>query len=59
MKELQASLIRKRQKMFLTHNCVANLIVAARARAAGIHISLWTYGRAGNPLTLLTLALGA
>jgi Na+/H+ antiporter NhaD/arsenite permease-like protein len=38
---------------------VANLIVAERARAAGIHISLWTYCRAGIPLTLLTLALGA
>jgi Na+/H+ antiporter NhaD/arsenite permease-like protein len=38
---------------------VANLIVAERARAAGIHISLWTHCRAGIPLTLLTLALGA
>jgi len=38
---------------------VANLIVAERARAAGIKISLWTYCRAGIPLTLLTLALGA
>jgi Na+/H+ antiporter NhaD/arsenite permease-like protein len=38
---------------------VANLIVAERARAAGIHISLWTYCRAGIPLTLLSLALGA
>jgi Na+/H+ antiporter NhaD/arsenite permease-like protein len=38
---------------------VANLIVAERARAAGIEISLWTYCRAGIPLTLLTLALGA
>jgi Na+/H+ antiporter NhaD/arsenite permease-like protein len=38
---------------------VANLIVAERARAAGIHISLWIYCRAGIPLTLLTLALGA
>lgn len=38
---------------------VANLIVAERARAAGIHISFWTYCRAGIPLTLLTLALGA
>jgi Na+/H+ antiporter NhaD/arsenite permease-like protein len=38
---------------------VANLIVAERARAAGIHISFWVYCRAGIPLTLLTLALGA
>jgi Na+/H+ antiporter NhaD/arsenite permease-like protein len=38
---------------------VANLIVAERARAAGIHISFWTYSRAGIPLTLTTLALGA
>jgi len=38
---------------------VANLIVAERARAAGIHISLWTYCRAGIPITLGTLALGA
>jgi Na+/H+ antiporter NhaD/arsenite permease-like protein len=38
---------------------VANLIVAERARAAGIEISLWTYCRASIPLTLLTLALGA
>jgi Na+/H+ antiporter NhaD/arsenite permease-like protein len=38
---------------------VANLIVAERARAAGIHNSLWTHCRAGIPLTLLTLALGA
>jgi Na+/H+ antiporter NhaD/arsenite permease-like protein len=38
---------------------IANLIVAECARAAGIHISFWTYCRAGIPLTLLTLALGA
>jgi Na+/H+ antiporter NhaD/arsenite permease-like protein len=38
---------------------VANLIVAERARAAGIHISLWAYCRAGIPITLATLALGA
>ena len=38
---------------------VANLIVAERARTAGIEISLWTYCRAGIPLTLVTLALGA
>jgi Na+/H+ antiporter NhaD/arsenite permease-like protein len=38
---------------------VANLIVAERARAAGIHMSLWAYCRAGVPITLATLALGA
>jgi Na+/H+ antiporter NhaD/arsenite permease-like protein len=38
---------------------VANLIVAERARAAGIHVSLWDYCRAGIPITLVTLALGA
>ncbi|HET8920839.1 MAG TPA: anion transporter [Xanthobacteraceae bacterium] len=38
---------------------VANLIVAERARAAGIHVSLWAYCRAGIPITLVTLALGA
>jgi Na+/H+ antiporter NhaD/arsenite permease-like protein len=38
---------------------VANLIVAERARAAGIHISLWAYCRAGIPITLVTLAVGA
>jgi len=38
---------------------VANLIVAERARAAGIHLSLWAYCRAGVPIGLATLALGA
>jgi Na+/H+ antiporter NhaD/arsenite permease-like protein len=38
---------------------IANLIVAERARAAGIEISFFAYCRAGIPLTLLTLALGA
>ena len=38
---------------------IANLIVAERARNAGIHISLWTYCRAGIPITVATLALGA
>ncbi len=38
---------------------IANLIVAERARAAGIHVSFWTYCRAGIPLTLITLAIGA
>ena len=37
---------------------VANLIVAERARAAGIDVSLWAYCRAGIPITLATLALG-
>ncbi|MBV8664733.1 MAG: anion transporter, partial [Hyphomicrobiales bacterium] len=38
---------------------VANLIVAEKARQAGIEISFWRYARVGVPLTLLTLALGA
>ena len=38
---------------------VANLIVAERARTAGIAISFWTYCRAGIPLTLITLTMGA
>jgi Na+/H+ antiporter NhaD/arsenite permease-like protein len=38
---------------------VANLIVAEKARQAGIEISFWRYARVGAPLTLLTLALGA
>jgi Na+/H+ antiporter NhaD/arsenite permease-like protein len=38
---------------------VANLIVAERARMAGIEIPFLAYCRAGIPLTLLTLALGA
>ena len=38
---------------------VANLIVAERARTAGIEMSFWTYCRAGIPLTVITLAVGA
>jgi Na+/H+ antiporter NhaD/arsenite permease-like protein len=38
---------------------VANLIVAERARTAGIAISFWTYCRAGIPLALTTLTMGA
>jgi Na+/H+ antiporter NhaD/arsenite permease-like protein len=38
---------------------VANLIVAERAHAAGVPISLWTYCRAGIPLALSTLTMGA
>jgi Na+/H+ antiporter NhaD/arsenite permease-like protein len=38
---------------------MANLIVAERARAAGIELSFWTYSRAGVPLTLITLLIGA
>jgi len=37
---------------------VANLIVAERARASGITISLAAYCRVGIPLTVLTLLLG-
>ena len=38
---------------------VANLIVAEKARAEGIHISFWLYARIGVPLTLASLAFGA
>jgi Na+/H+ antiporter NhaD/arsenite permease-like protein len=38
---------------------IANLIVAERARAEGVAISLWAYCRVGIPVTLVTLALGA
>ena len=38
---------------------VANLIVAERARTAGIAISFGAYCRAGVPLTVITLAIGA
>src|SRR5690242_6902365 len=38
---------------------VANLIVTKHARAAGIHVSLWDYCRAGIPITVAMLALGA
>jgi Na+/H+ antiporter NhaD/arsenite permease-like protein len=38
---------------------IANLIVAERARNVGIHISLWAYCRAGIPIAVATLALGA
>jgi Na+/H+ antiporter NhaD/arsenite permease-like protein len=38
---------------------VANLIVAEKARRAGIEISFWRYARIGVPLTLITLRLGA
>jgi Na+/H+ antiporter NhaD/arsenite permease-like protein len=38
---------------------VANLIVAERARAAGIELSFAAYCRVGIPLTILSLAFGA
>ena len=38
---------------------VANLIVAERARSAGIEVSFGAYCLAGTPLTLLVLAFGA
>jgi Na+/H+ antiporter NhaD/arsenite permease-like protein len=38
---------------------VANLIVAERARAAGVSIGFWAYFRIGAPLTLITIAFGA
>ena len=54
-------------KFILTRRCgnltlvgsVANLIVAEKARQAGIEISFWRYARVGVPVTLATLALGA
>jgi Na+/H+ antiporter NhaD/arsenite permease-like protein len=38
---------------------VANIIVAERARQAGVAISFWDYARIGTPMTLVTLAFGA
>ena len=38
---------------------VANLIVAERARTSGVDVSFWAYCRAGIPLTLITLSIGA
>jgi Na+/H+ antiporter NhaD/arsenite permease-like protein len=38
---------------------IANLIVAERARAEAVAISLWAYCRVGIPVTLVTLAFGA
>jgi hypothetical protein len=38
---------------------VTNLIVAERARSAGIDVSFGTYCLAGVPLTLLSLIFGA
>ena len=38
---------------------VANIIVAERARVAGIDISFWAYARVGIPLTLILLPAGA
>ena len=38
---------------------VANIIVAERARVAGVNISFWAYCRVGIPLTLITLPIGA
>jgi len=37
---------------------IANLIVAERARAAGIDVDFWRYFRVGAPLTLVTIAFG-
>lgn len=37
---------------------VANLIVAERARALGVHVGFWPYLKVGAPLTLATLAVG-
>lgn len=37
---------------------VANLIVAERAKAHGVHVSFWSYFRVGAPLTILTILAG-
>ena len=37
---------------------VANLIVAQRARSAGVEFGFWTYFKVGAPLTVLTILLG-
>lgn len=37
---------------------MANLIVAERAEARGVHIGFWEYARAGIPVCLLTLGWG-
>ena len=37
---------------------IANLIVAERAKARGVHIDFWTYFKVGAPLTLVTIAVG-
>ena len=46
------------EKVLLTPELIG-AVQAFRARAAGIHVSLWAYCRAGIPITLATLALGA
>ena len=38
---------------------VANIIVAERARQAGVAISFWDYARIGAPMTVVTLVFGA
>lgn len=43
---------------FTVLGSVANLIVAQRARRAGVEIGFWTYFRVGAPLTVLTLLAG-
>jgi Na+/H+ antiporter NhaD/arsenite permease-like protein len=37
---------------------VANLIVAQRARSAGVIISFWSYFKVGAPLTVMTILFG-
>jgi Na+/H+ antiporter NhaD/arsenite permease-like protein len=37
---------------------IANLIVAERARAAGVDVDFWRYFRVGAPLTVLTILFG-
>lgn len=38
---------------------VANLIVVESARRVGVEVSFWAYARAGVPVTILSLVLGA
>ncbi|MEJ2434383.1 MAG: SLC13 family permease, partial [Pseudolabrys sp.] len=37
---------------------IANLIVAERAKAEGVHLAFWSYFKIGAPLTLLTIGTG-
>ena len=43
----------------LTRSARSPISSSPNARAAGIHISLWTYCRAGIPIAVITLALRA
>jgi Na+/H+ antiporter NhaD/arsenite permease-like protein len=43
---------------FLLIGSVANLIVAERAHAQGVHVGFWAYARVGIPVTVLTIGWG-